>query len=168
MELISSILNFYEHSEYNTKEKYIDAFKPTLLTYYTINRINLTENLESVEISSKEDMEEDERRKKQEIKNLGLLSNFLLENSNANAANAKNDKKGESFPNFVIELSSIEDKVKAECSKIYTGEYAKLINNPGKIPLSFIPFLQNIKDEMENFRIKCIRDLRTFVKYFLI
>jgi energy-coupling factor transporter ATP-binding protein EcfA2 len=27
MELISSILNFYEHSEYNTKEKYIDAFK---------------------------------------------------------------------------------------------------------------------------------------------
>jgi hypothetical protein len=27
MELISSIINFYEKAEYNTKEKFIDAFK---------------------------------------------------------------------------------------------------------------------------------------------
>ncbi len=146
--------------------KYIDAFKQNFMTSYSLIRVSLRENVESIEIISKEEIEEDEKRKKEEIKVLGLLSFFILNENSITPTNppSKNEKKGgDSFPNYLNELNSIEDKVKAECAKVYIGEYAKLINNPAKIPPSIAPFIQNFKTEMDNFRIKCIRDLRTYV-----
>jgi hypothetical protein len=65
---------------------------------------------------------------------------------------------------FSQELSSIDDSVKAECIKIYVGQTASLINNPDKMPVSLIPFLHKLKQDMEIFRVKCVRDLRSYVK----
>ncbi len=80
------------------------------------------------------------------------------------AQTGKNDKKGgDNFPNYTNELNSIEEKIKGECAKVYTGEYVKLLNTPNKLPPSLVPFITNFKTEMENFRMKCVRDLRTYV-----
>ena len=126
--------------------KYIDAFKQTFV--YNDKRITLKETIESIDILGKEEIEEDSNRKVFELTFLGLLS------KNLNTS-------------FSQELNSIDDSVKVECSKIYVGQTAALINNPDKIPLSFIPFIQKLKHEMEIFRLKCIRDLRTYVFYDL-
>ena len=122
--------------------KYIDAFKQSFL--YNDKRITLKENSESIDLSGKEEIEEDSNRNAYELSFLGLLSKSLN-------------------GSFSQELNSIYDSVKVECSKIYVGQFAALINNPDKIPLSFLPFLQKLKQEMENFRLKCVRDLRTYV-----
>lgn len=146
--------------------KYIEAFKQSLMSSYSLFRVTMNEISEVIENSSKEDLEEDERRKKEELRKLGLLSNFILNTHEIPPSqNVKGDKnKDKDFPNFLSELNSIEDKVKAECVKVYTGEFAKLINNPTKLPPALVPFLQNVKTDLENFRLKCIRGLRTFVK----
>jgi golgin subfamily A member 4 len=147
--------------------KYIEAFKPTLSTTYSLLRVSLKENSDNIEIFNcpKDEIEEDEKRKHNELLNLGYLSKFIIEGSGSNSAPSKDKKNvNESGPNFIHELNSIEEKVKVECAKIYTGEFAKVINNPMKIPETLIPFLQNVKVEMENFRLKCVRDLRTYVR----
>jgi len=118
--------------------KYIDAFKSTFV--FIDKRITLKENTETIDITSKEDLEEDSKRKVFELSFLGLLS------KNFNSS-------------FSQELSSIDDRVKAECIKIYVGQTASLINNPDKMPVSIVPFLQKLKQDMEIFRIKCVRDL---------
>lgn len=82
---------------------------------------------------------------------------------NLDAKNQKEKDKEPSSISFISELNGIDEKVKVECAKIYVAEYAKLINNPDKIPVSLNNFLQNLKYEMESFRLKCVRDLRTFV-----
>jgi len=115
---------------------------------YIDKRITLKENTETIDITSKEDLEEDSKRKVFELSFLGLLS------KNFNSS-------------FSQELSSIDDRVKAECIKIYVGQTASLINNPDKMPVSIVPFLQKLKQDMEIFRIKCVRDLRSFVKKHL-
>ena len=122
--------------------KYIDAFKSTFV--YNEKRITLKENTENIEITAKEDLEEDSKRKLFELSFLGLLT------KNLNSS-------------FSQELISIDDNVKAECIKIYVGQTASLINNPDKIPVSIVPFLQKLKQDMEIFRLKCIRDLRSYV-----
>ncbi len=137
------------------------------MTTYALARVNMKENVESVENNSKDELEQDEKRKQSELLNLGFVAKFYLGlglNDNVPKTN-KNVIPGqkETTPNFNSELNSIDDKVKQECIKIYTGEFAKLINNPEKLPASILPFLQNLKSEMENFRLKCVRDLRTYV-----
>ena len=114
-----------------------------LLSNYSFT-ISLKENAESIDITGKEELEEDSNRKLVELSYMGLLS------KNINVS-------------FSQELNSIDDSVKIECSKIYIGQSASFINNPDKIPLSFFPFIQKLKQEMELFRIKSIRDLRTYV-----
>ena len=42
------------------------------------------------------------------------------------------------------------------------GNYAKWLNPQEKIPDSLIPFLEEIKREMEIMRLRCVKDLRTF------
>jgi hypothetical protein len=153
--------------------KYLDAFTfaktaPTgkekpgeVAFYYSLTRVSMKEDVEAFEVG-KEELKEDEERKVEEINNLGLLARFIL-NPNENSQNEKKDKKGDiSYPNFIQEINSIDEKVKQECAKIYTGELAKLITAQEKIPLSLIPFIQNLKNEMEVFRLKCVRELRTY------
>ena len=56
MDLIKSLLNYYEKSEYNTKEKYIDAFKLPIEyldtnSLFVINN-NIINDLELVKVNS--------------------------------------------------------------------------------------------------------------------
>jgi hypothetical protein len=113
-----------------------------------------------LDITAKDEIEEDEKAKIIELENLGLLSRFIT------AVPVKSAKDKDNTQTFNSELGTITDKVKQECQKIYTGEYAKLINNPDKMNPTLIPFIIKLKTEMENFRLKCIRDLRTYVSIF--
>ena len=119
---------------------------------------------DSIELISKEEYDEDDKRKIEELENLGYLSKFLNLPFNPETKNTKEKDKEPSVISFISELNGIDEKVKSECSKIYIGDYAKLINNPEKTPSSLNLFLQNLKNEMESFRLKCVRDLRTYVK----
>ena len=126
--------------------KYINAFKDTLLNSYQLNRVLMKENKEDCTITEKEDIDADEILKKEELLGLGFLAKSILD---PNAA-ASGDKKGKSAgpggePNYNNEISSIDEKVKAECAKIYVGNYAKYLNTTEKIPDSLIPFLEDLK-----------------------
>ena len=143
--------------------KYINAFKDTLLNSYQLNRVLMKENKEDCTITEKEDIDADEILKKEELLGLGFLAKSILD---PNAA-ASGDKKGKSAgpggePNYNNEISSIDEKVKAECAKIYVGNYAKYLNTTEKIPDSLIPFLEDLKREMEIMRLRAVKDLRTF------
>ena len=146
--------------------KYISAFNPEL--HYSLIRINLDELTDNIEFNTKEELDEDEKRKYEELESLGYLSKFLnnptLIIDGQKGSGKDKDKDKDSSITFMAELNGIDDKVKSECAKIYTGDYAKLINNPDKIPTSLNNFLTNLKFEMEGFRLKCVRDLRTYVK----
>ena len=65
-------------------------------------------------------------------------------------------------PSYNNEIASIDDKLRSECAKIYVGNYAKFLNPQEKLPDSLVPFLEDIKREMEIMRLKCVKDLRTF------
>jgi hypothetical protein len=125
----------------------------------------LKEFSETLDLTAKDELEEDEKNKIIELNNLGLLAKVMtgtalvVGNNNPKA----NVKKDESQFTFLNELNTIDEKVKQECQKVYTGEYSKIINNPDKMTPSLVPFLQKLKQDMENFRLKCIRDLRTYV-----
>ena len=142
--------------------KYIDAFKPTLLSSYALTRVIMKENIESSEIVNKEDIDADEVLKNEELTSLGFLAKSYADPSQA-ASNAKGAQKGATGePLFNSEISSIDERVKAECAKIYVGNFAKYLNPQEKIPDSLIPFILSVKSEMELMRLKCVRELRTF------
>jgi hypothetical protein len=129
----------------------------------------LKENIETLDIIGKDELEEDEKNKLAELSHLGLLAKVMagtaLPMTSTNTTTKPNVKKDESAATFLTELNTIDEKVKLECQKIYTGEYNKIINNPDKITPTLVHFLQSLKQDMENFRLKCIRELRTFVIY---
>ena len=81
-----------------------------------------------------------------------------------NANNPSDKKKGATGnePSYNSEIANIDDKIRSECAKIYVGNYAKYLNPQEKLPDSLIPFLEDIKREMEIMRLRCIKDLRTF------
>jgi hypothetical protein len=126
----------------------------------------MKEYSDTLDLTGKEELDEDEKNKITELGNLGhlakVMSGTALQVGNTNAK--PNVKKDETFT-FTVELNTIDEKVKQECQKIYIGEYSKIINIPEKIVPSLIPFIQGLKQELENFRLKCIRDLRTYVNY---
>ena len=164
-----------------TYGKYIEAFKPNFLSSYSLVRVNNKENVEYIENTTKDELEEDEKRKQLEIVNLGYLTNSVLDPSDislnksggisgfsANNSTKNNVNFSSNAFNFNSEINAIEEKVRVECIKVYTGEFAKILNNNSKIPNSLLLFLQNLKNEMETFRLKCVRDLRTYVRNILI
>ena len=143
--------------------KYINAFKDTLLNSYQLNRVLMKENTEDCSIVEKEDVDADEILKREELLGLGLLAKYILDPNLSTGA----DKKGKTTsatgePSYSNEIASIDEKVKTECSKIYVGNYAKFLNATEKIPDSLIPFLDDIKRDMEIMRLRCVKDLRTF------
>jgi hypothetical protein len=120
-------------------------------------------------LNTKDELDLDEKIKSEELENLGYLSKFLnnptlvIDAKQNDSGKEKDKNNSNSSITFIAELNGIDDKVKAECAKIYVGDYAKLINNPDKIPTSLNNFLINLKSEMQGFRLKCVRDLRTYV-----
>ena len=142
--------------------KYINAFKESLLNSYQLKRVIMKENVEDISITEKEDIDADEELKKEELSALGFLAKLILAPVDPNAA--KDKKKGPQGgePNFTLEISSVDDKLKEECAKIYVGNYAKYINPQEKLPDSLVSFLGEVKREMEIMRLKCVKDLRKF------
>ncbi len=126
-------------------------------------RININELSDTIELVTKEENDDDEKRKQEEIENLGYLSKFLSIPVTIDNKNTKEKDKEPGVISFISDLNGIDEKVKLECSKIYLGEFAKLIINSEKIPASLSLFLQNLNTDMESFRLKCVRDLRTYV-----
>ena len=141
--------------------KYISAFKESLLNSYQLSRVLMKENTEDITITEKEDIDADEALKNDEITSLGFLAKSILD-PNANPAQDKKKGATGNEPSYNNEIASIDDKIRSECAKIYVGNYAKYLNPQEKLPDSLIPFLEDIKREMEIMRLKCVKDLRTF------
>ena len=144
--------------------KYINAFKDNLLNSYQLNRVLMKEDIEDCAIVEKEDQDADEQLKKDELLSLGFLAQSIL-NPNSNVASGDKKKAGGaggSDPSYNSEIASIDDKLKTECAKIYTGNFAKFLNATDKLPDSLVVFLEDIKREMEIMRLRCVKDLRTF------
>ena len=143
--------------------KYISAFKDTLLNSYQLSRVLMKEDKEDCTITEKEDIDADEILKKEELLGLGFLAKSILD-PNASVSGDKKSKttNANGEPSYNSEISSIDEKVKTECAKIYVGNYAKYLNATEKMPDSLIPFLDDLKREMEIMRLRCVKDLRTF------
>ena len=142
--------------------KYIEAFKEKLLNSYQLMRVNLKENSESTEITEKEDIDLDQNLKNEEILSLGVLGKIILDpNSQTQVNNKKGSSNNSNEPNYNNEISSIDEKLRAECAKVYTGNFAKYLNPTEKMPDSLRKFLDKEKIEMEKFRKKFVKDLRT-------
>ena len=115
----------------------------------------MKEDVEDHTISKKEDFDFDEQLKKEELLGLGILSKSIVDTN-------PDDKKGNKEELlYISELKSLDEKIKSECAKIYTGNYSKYLNPTEKIPDSLIPFLEDIKRDMEIIRLKNIKDLRS-------
>ena len=135
--------------------KYISAFKDSFLNSYKLNRVIMKEDVEDHTITKKEDFDFDEQLKKEELLGLGILSKSIVDTN-------PDDKKGNKEELlYISELKSLDEKIKSECAKIYTGNYSKYLNPTEKIPDSLIPFLEDIKRDMEIIRLKNIKDLRS-------
>ena len=102
--------------------KYIEAFKQNVLDTYQLSRVIMRENIESHEITEKEDIDLDEKLKNEELLPLGMLGKILLE-GNPQTSNDPKKKGGQSGgePNYNNEIGTIDDKVKTECAKLYVG-----------------------------------------------
>ena len=137
--------------------KYISAFKENLLNNYQLIRVIMKENTEDYTITEKEDLDADELLKKDEILCLGFLSKAILDSTTV----IQDKKKVGIEQNYNYEISTIDDKIKTECAKIYVGNYAKYLN-ADKLPDSLVTFLEDVKREMEIMRLHCVKDLRTF------
>ena len=142
--------------------KYINAFKESLLNTYQLSRVIMKETTEDITITEKEDLDADEALKNEEILSLGFLAKSILEPNEGNNPQDKKKSAGGNEPNYNNEIASIDDKIRNECANIYVGNYAKWLNPQEKVPDSLIPFLEDIKREMEIMRLRCVKDLRTF------
>jgi hypothetical protein len=142
--------------------KYISAFKDSLVNSYQLSRVIMKENTEDITITEKEDIDADEALKKEEILSLGFLAKSILDPSSNPTQDKKKGGAAVGEPSYNSEIASIDDKLKSECAKIYVGNYAKFLNPQEKLPDSLVPFLEDIKREMEIMRLKCVKDLRSF------
>ena len=142
--------------------KYISAFKDSLVNSYQLSRVIMKENTEDITITEKEDIDADEALKKEELLSLGFLAKSILDPSSNPTHDKKKGGAAGGEPSYNSEIASIDDKLKSECAKIYVGNYAKFLNPQEKLPDSLVPFLEDIKREMEIMRLKCVKDLRSF------
>ena len=98
--------------------------------------IRITYNQLTLDIDLPEEEEaDDEKRLEEEKENLGMLF-YQKENKN-----------------FTQWLDEIEEIVKKECQRIYTGEKSKLLTGSDNIPDYLREYLANLKHNAENFRI---------------
>lgn len=84
----------------------------------------------------------DEKRKDEELENLGPLG---YKNST------------QAYLKYQEMLVSIEKQSKELCAKLYTGEAAKYLVGPDKIPEYLSTFLEGMKRQAEDFRIGSVR-----------
>jgi len=69
-------------------------------------------------------------------------------------------KENKKFREWIVD---IENLVKAEAQKLYTGKYAALLTGADKIPDYLRVYLEQMKRSTEEFRISCCRQLRDYV-----
>lgn len=151
--------------------RYLDSFKTTL--NYNIIRVSTNEFSDSTEVSKEEQSNDYYNKYYKELQILGYIASnlpepaIIQENISTSKDKAKDNKVNSLSGNppisdtFFSDLNQIEEKVKLECSKVYTGEYLKLIQNNEKMPTHLNSYLKKSKEELHNFRLKSIRILRT-------
>lgn len=152
--------------------RYIEAFQ---LNNYNLTRISKDEYADSIEVLKEEISLDNFKKDYEELQNLGILAANLPQpqvilpsdnNTNLKDNKAKNVNTASTAltplsVTFMGELKAIEEKVRIECSKVYTGEYLKLIQNNEKMPAYLNDYLNKSKDELAQFRLTSIRILRT-------
>lgn len=108
-------------------------------------RVSYLEDQESVDLTE-EEQSSDERRKDEELEVLGPIG-------------FKNAK--EPYLKFPESIAKIDQTCKDLCTKLYTGENAKYLVGNDKIPEYLSLFLDHMKKQAEEFKINCVRELRT-------
>lgn len=108
-------------------------------------RLSYLEKQAEIELTASEQGIVDEKRKEEELENLGPLG-F----KNASQVYMK-------FQDMIV---SIEKQSKDLCGKLYTGEIAKFLVGNEKIPEYLINFIEGMRRQSEDFRLSCVRQLR--------
>ena len=66
----------------------------------------------------------------------------------------------QAYLKFQETLGAIEKQSKDICAKLYTGEIAKYLVGPEKIPEYLTNFMESMRRQSEDFRIGSVRQLR--------
>ena len=108
-------------------------------------RLTYQEKTAEVELTVGEQGQADEKRKDEELENLGPLG---YKNST------------QTYYKFPEMIGVIEKASKDLCGKLYTGDIAKFLVGPEKIPEYLTNFLEGMRRQSEDFRIGSVRQLR--------
>jgi hypothetical protein len=109
-------------------------------------RMSYLESKAELELQATEVSIVDEKRKEEELEHLGAIG-------------FKNVTQA--YLKFNESVAAIEKQSKEVCPKLYTGENAKFLVGPEKIPEYLTTFLEGMRRQAEEFRISCVRLLRT-------
>lgn len=105
-------------------------------------RLSYSERQPEVELTAAEQGTVDDKRKDEELENLGPLGY-----KNASQTYYK-------FPDMI---GVIEKQSKDICGKLYTGEIAKYLVGADKVPEYLTTFLEGMRRQAEDFRIGSVR-----------
>lgn len=67
----------------------------------------------------------------------------------------------EPYLKFPETINKIDQTCKDLCTKLYTGDNAKYLVGNDKIPEYLSSFLDHMKKQAEEFKISCVRELRS-------
>eukprot|EP01022_Parablepharisma_sp_SALTPOND_P020323 TRINITY_DN366_c0_g1_i1.p2 TRINITY_DN366_c0_g1~~TRINITY_DN366_c0_g1_i1.p2 ORF type:complete len:1259 (+),score=293.33 TRINITY_DN366_c0_g1_i1:32345-36121(+) len=126
--------------------EYLGAFKEGF-TPDPLPRITSNESKEGIELSE-EEQKVDAEAKLEEIRALGTIG--------YQAGTAKDVV-------FVTALEGIENNIKEAARKLYQGDNAQYLQGPDKIPEYLENYLKATHGQADEFKIGCIRALRTSV-----
>ncbi len=110
-----------------------------------LGRLSYSEKQAEVELTAAEQGVVDDKRKDEELENLGPLG---YRNST------------QTYYKFPDMIAVIEKQSKDICAKLYTGEIAKFLVGADKIPEYLTTFLEGMRRQSEDFRIGSVRQLR--------
>lgn len=108
-------------------------------------RLSYAEKQAEVEPTAAEMGSVDDKRKEEELENLGPLG---YKNPN------------QPYLKYAETIAQIEKQSKEICAKLYTGDIAKYLVGAEKIPEYLTTFLEGMRRQSEDFRISCVRQLR--------
>ena len=108
-------------------------------------RLSYAEKQAEVEPTAAETGNVDEKRKEEELENLGPLG---YKNPN------------QPYLKYAETIVQIEKQSKEICAKLYTGDIAKYLVGAEKIPEYLTTFLEGMRRQSEDFRLSSVRQLR--------
>lgn len=72
-------------------------------------------------------------------------------------------KDAKKFSDWVLEIEKV---IKEEAQRIYAGDKAKYLNGADRIPDYLRAYIENMRRNVEDFKIQSIRDLRNSCEEF--